>query len=154
LKAVPSEIASDATSDDEFTLNEPVGRDTLERDYEDELTATQATNLEIEKAAAGLALSLAESPEDNTAKIQGAEGSDDATGIKTAELPASGVSAEATSEVTAQMPGAAEAENEEFSDRDTGFHSALTAHLPNVEIDVTTEMEVESGRVKTKKSAG
>lgn len=138
LKAVPIDSASDENFDVECTLNDQFGLDALQQDYEDELTATQAENLEIEKAAAELALRMAESPDD-----------------KTAEMPASIDVAEVTSEVTAQMPGTVQAENDDFSDRDdTGINDELTAQLPATESDATAAMVVESGHVNTKKSTG
>lgn len=138
LKAVPIDSASDENFDVECTLNDQFGLDALQQDYEDELTATQAENLEIEKAAAELALRMAESPDD-----------------KTAEMPASVDVAEVTSEVTAQMPGTVQAENDDFSDRDdTGINDELTAQLPATESDATAAMVVESGHVNTKKSTG
>jgi hypothetical protein len=110
------------TSDDEtlvsggYTLSQEVDYKVLEQDYEDELTATQALNAEIQKAAEELALREDEMPEDDTkemsmatvheldvtAQMRGKNdddiGDDDDTGInhtiemeaddKTAEMPA------------------------------------------------------------------
>jgi hypothetical protein len=48
---------------DAYTINDEVDIDMLEQDYEDELTATQALNAEIEKAAADLAREVDEDEE-------------------------------------------------------------------------------------------
>jgi hypothetical protein len=54
LQAVQVDRESKPGSDD-YTLNHDVDYKILEQDYEDEFTATQALNHEIEKAAAQLA---------------------------------------------------------------------------------------------------
>jgi len=147
LQAVPFDMASDEEFDVECTLNDQFSRDTLQQDYEDELTATQAANLEIEKAAAELALRLTESADDKTTEMPTAD--------VTSEMPTADLTAEITSEVTVQMPGTASAENEEFSDLDdTGINEELTAQMPATESDATEEMVVESGIVNTRKSTG
>jgi phage tail protein X len=56
LKAVPLDEDRDETLiTDVYTINDEVDIDMLELDYEDEMTATQALNAEIEKAAAEIA---------------------------------------------------------------------------------------------------
>lgn len=152
LKAVPFDVDPTLADDIEFTMNDDVGLDALEQDYEDEFTATQAANLEIEKAVADLALRLGEPQEDKTAEMPVAE---DSVDDKTAEMSEATDGAEITSEVTAQMPGAAHAENEEFSDLDdTGINEEMTAQLPASADDATAEMEVETGHYKTGKTSG
>lgn len=146
LQAIPFDSIADDELDVECTLNDQFGLQTLEKDYEDELTATQVANQEIEKAAAELVLRMAEVSDDATSELPTADSND---------LITADASAEVTSEVTVQMPGAAKAENEEFTDSaDTGFHNELTAQLPTAEDDATAEMVVESGHVNTKKSTG
>ena len=54
LKAVPLD-GDDTRNADEYTLNQEADYKILEQDYEEELTATQALNKEIEKAAAEIA---------------------------------------------------------------------------------------------------
>jgi hypothetical protein len=156
LKAIPFDGVSAVELDVECTLNDSFGLDTLEKDYEYELTATQAANKEIEKAAAELALRMAEVADDKTAEMPATDSNEESSVVDaTAEMPATDITAEVTSEVTVQMPGAADAENEEFANsEDTGFHNELTAQLPLNEGDATAEMVVESGHVNTKKSTG
>jgi FimV-like protein len=55
LKAVPVEDNGQTLISDAYTINEEAALETLEQDYEDEYTATQALSKEIEKAAAELA---------------------------------------------------------------------------------------------------
>jgi hypothetical protein len=55
LKAVVIGSADDTEIAGAYTVSQEVDYQVLEQDYEDELTATQALNLEIEKAAAELA---------------------------------------------------------------------------------------------------
>jgi len=155
LHAVPFDRESDDDFDVECTLNDKFGLNALEQDYEDELTATQAANKEIEKAAAELALRMLESSADKTTEMPVADSDDDTVEGQTAEMPGAGERAEITSEVTVQMPGTAQATNEEFADLDdTGINDELTAQLPATEDDPTAEMVVESGRLNSKKSAG
>jgi phage tail protein X len=55
LKAVVVESGDDTLIADNYTVSKEVDYDILEQDYEEELTATQALNLEIERAAAEIA---------------------------------------------------------------------------------------------------
>lgn len=55
LRAMPVEDNGQTHIGDAYTINEEVDLEVLEKDYEDELSATQALNMEIEKAAAELA---------------------------------------------------------------------------------------------------
>jgi FimV-like protein len=63
---------SDADGEDEYTLNKEVDYKILEQDYEEEMTATQALNSQIVKAAVELADDLGETTAD-TAKIEAAD---------------------------------------------------------------------------------
>ena len=69
LKAV--EIAADDGTliSDNYTISREVDYDVLEQDYEDELSATQALNQEIERAAAELARDLEEGNDEATAEL-------------------------------------------------------------------------------------
>jgi len=136
LKAVPIDELIAEIDDNEYTLDQPVGVEILEKDYEEEFTATQAANEEIEKAARDLALRM-----------------DESEGNVTAEMPASDSVAtrDLTAELAVQMPGIAVTTDDEFSALDdTGINEELTAKLPTAENDATVEMEVESGRASSK----
>jgi hypothetical protein len=125
LKAV--EVATDDASmiAQNYTINKQGDYQVLEQDYEDEMTATQALNLEISRAAAQL-----------TARMD-SEG-DDSAGDVTSALPLASVT---ELDITAQMP----ARNDEISDLDdTGVNEAIT--LNTAADDETVEMPVETGK--------
>lgn len=129
LQAVQVASESKPGSDDN-TANQDVDYKVLEQDYQDEFTATQALNLEIEKAAAQLADRM----------------DIDATGEMTAQLPKNAQAQNddvndlyvtgSTEEITAEIQAA---------------EDDLTLEMPAGENDVTAEMEVESGIIDTKK---
>ena len=58
LKAVPLDDTGQTPIADAYTIDRGVDLEVLEQDYEDEFTATQALNKEIEEAAAELANNL------------------------------------------------------------------------------------------------
>jgi hypothetical protein len=118
----------------EYTVSQEVDYKILEQDYEDEMTATQALNLEIAKASAELSENL-----------------DEDRGDATAEMPLATVT---ELDVTAQLP----ATNDDISDLDdTGINPTVnmdandnTVEMPRGDNEKTVEMEVESGKVDTK----
>ena len=118
--------SDDGSESDDHTLNHDVDYKILEQDYEDEFTATQALNAEIEKAAAELADKM----------------DIDATGEMTAQLPENtravndDINDSGMSDVTAELR---EAGNDE------------TVEMPLDEDAATIDMEVESGIIDTKK---
>ena len=60
LRAVPIEDTGQTLINDDYTIVDEVAQDILEKDYEDELSATQLLNAEIEKAASELAETIGE----------------------------------------------------------------------------------------------
>jgi hypothetical protein len=60
LKAVPIEDTGQTLINDDYTIVDEVAQDILEQDYEDEMSATQLLNAEIEKAASELAETIGE----------------------------------------------------------------------------------------------
>jgi hypothetical protein len=68
---------------DDYTIVDEIGQDILEKDYEDEMSATQLLHAEIEKAASELAETIGEDDptevatlddeDDNSGRIVGAE---------------------------------------------------------------------------------
>lgn len=120
LKAVEVETADVLESTDSYTINNAVDYQILEQDYEDELTATQALNEEITKAALELA------------------GRMDGDGDETEALPLATVT---ELDVTAQMP----AKKDEVSDlTQTAANDVVTEKIQRDE--ETIEMPVESGK--------
>ncbi len=174
LEAVPVATDTDDEVGDEYTLSNEVDYKVLEQDYEDELSATQALNAEIAKAAIALADRLDATEElsgiadddeitaEQTARMQTENGDEeeelsdlDDTGINEElpiEIPDDGDdTAESTFEGTIEMNG--EIRKHDFTE-DTGATTELTAELAPAENDSTVEMDVESGHVNTKKSVG
>jgi hypothetical protein len=104
---------------DEDTMNRDTDYKILEQDYEDELTATQALNAEIEKAAAELADRM---------------------------------DLDATGEITAQLPENTRAQNDDaMTARLQSPDDAETVEMPANDDDIMANMEVESGKLDTKK---
>jgi len=135
LQAVDVSPVDDASESDSYTINTQVDLKILEQDYEDELTATQVLNLEIERAAAEIA-------RDGAA----VEAMDDyeVTSEVTAGLPLASVS---DLDVTALLPSR---DDDSDDTAETGIHEAATIEMPLAENDETAEMEVDSGKVDTK----
>ncbi|MFQ5982609.1 MAG: FimV family protein [Woeseiaceae bacterium] len=129
LQAVPVEIGANADAED-YTLSQEVDYKILEQDYEDEYTATQALNEEIEKAAAELANRMDSdmSREMTTGLPRNTLAENDESGA----LDDTGLN----EEVTANMPSG---------------DDEVTVELPSTDDDITAEMEVESGTIDTKK---
>jgi hypothetical protein len=123
LKAVEVAIDDETMIAENYSINKEVDFEAVEQDYEDEMTATQALNEEIARAATNIALGLDDS-DDNDATAR----SPTLTGIE--EL-----------EVTAQMP----AQNDDHSNLDeTGINEAITVVTPTDED--TVEMPAKSGK--------
>jgi len=100
----------------------------LEQDYEEELTATQALNVEIARAATELADRMHDDE----------NGGEEHDSEATTALPLASVT---ELDITAQMP----AQNDEISDLDdTGINEAVTVNT--AADDDTVEMPVESGK--------
>jgi hypothetical protein len=61
LRAVPIDDTAQAPINDDYTIVDEIGQDILQQDYEEQLTATQLLNAELNEAAADLAHSIGES---------------------------------------------------------------------------------------------
>jgi hypothetical protein len=139
LEAIAVHDSDNPLITDDYTVSQEVDYEIIEQDYEDELTATQALNAEIQKAAEELATRVEddETVEDDTANMQ--LGSVD-------EL-----------DITAQLPANDSAE--EISDNDdTGINATISmddATDETVEMteDITVEM-TDDGTVEMPKKGG
>lgn len=135
LQAIEVTPEDDTGVTDAYTINDEVELNILEQDYEDELTATQALNVEIKRAAAELAKDL----------DGDMSGSETATG-PTVEMPP--LASVTELDTTAQMPPRDEATDDAG---ETGIHEAATIEMPVAENDdETTAMEVDGGKAGTK----
>jgi hypothetical protein len=143
LMAVPVRTRTAMPDEQEYTLSKEIDYKILEQDYEDEITATQALNAEIARAA----LELTERMDLDEDSVMASKPSIDDI---TREMPVRQDPA-ITAELTAELPTDSEAENDAFiSDLDdTGVNDELT-----ISDDVTIEMDIETGTVDTKKIAG
>lgn len=115
LKAVVVENRDATIISGNYTLSREVDYDVLEQDYQDEMTATQALNIEIEKAAA----EIAERMDDD----------DDNAADKTTQLPLATVT---ELDVTANLQVGKD------SNDDTGVNPELTEEM--IADDKTVEM--------------
>jgi hypothetical protein len=154
LKAVPVGAADEDDDSEEYTLSRDVDYKILEQDYQEEFTTTQALNEEIARAAMELAESMGHHPgSDETAELP-ADFDDEGTAEVTSQLP-SRSETEITAELTASLVGHGDAVNDELITDldDTGVNEELTAELPHADNDVTIEMDVEGGRIDTKRKS-
>jgi len=141
LKAVPVGSADETLISDNYTISKEVDYDILEQDYQDEMTATQALNEEISRAAAELSNDLDETVGDD----------------ETSAMPLASVT---ELDVTAQMPTREEETAEMDVSPDPNDTAAVTVNLPTddetaemsvANDDDTAEMEIEGGKVDTSK---
>jgi len=125
FKAVEVTTGDETLMTQNFMSDKDADFQIIEQDYEDELTATQALNLEIAHAAAELTAKM---------EIEGTNKSDD----ETSALPLATVT---ELEITAQLP----ARNDEISSpEDNEDSEAVTANT--IADEDTIDMPVESGK--------
>ena len=121
LKAVVVGDGGETLISGDYTISKEVDYDIVQQDYEDELTATQALNMEIEKAAADIANRMEK------------EEAPDPSNDLTTELPLASVTA---IDVTANLP--AGNDDQMGDDDDTGLNIELTEEM--VADEKTVEM--------------
>ena len=122
LKAVEIPVDNETLIAENYSINKQVDYQVLEQDYEDEMTATQALNEEIVRAAAELTGRVRDNTED---------------GDETTALPLASMT---ELDITAQMP----AQNDDISDLDdTGINEAVTVNTPAN--DETADMPGKTG---------
>ena len=133
-------VNQDMSPTDEYTINEDVA-EILEQDYEEELTATQALNAEIERAAADLSATLEETTLDD----------------ETSEMPLADVSElDATAEMPVADDDTVDAETQLQLDATAAVTVNMsadeqTAEIPVANDDETAEMDISGGKVDTKR---
>ncbi len=129
IKSIDETMATDS-----YTINDEADIRKLEQDYEDEFTATQALNKEIERAAAEIAEKMERDAEDSDA---------------TSALPLASVT---ELDITAQMPAQNDAES---SVEETGITQALNLddtgltqelNLDDIVDDATVEMPAKKSK--------
>lgn len=160
LQAIQVDTIAESEDDGGYTLSQEVDYQVLEQDYEDEFTATQALNIEVEKAAQELAARMQD--DDLTTQMPPIEPTNEMPALeKTQEMEASGATdavavvipeltnPDNTAEMSTNLPTSLLAENDEIGTEET---SATTIELSAAGSDITVEMVVESGKVDTKKN--
>jgi len=127
LEAIQLESDDENLITGDYTVSQEVDYKILEQDYEDEMTATQALNLEIQKAAEDLAARM----------------DDQDTADETTKMPLATVH---ELDVTAQMP----ATDKQEIDDDTGINPTISMDVDGdtVEMreDITIEMPKKGGK--------
>jgi hypothetical protein len=127
LEAIQLESDDENLITGDYTVSQEVDYKILEQDYEDEMTATQALNLEIQKAAEDLAARM----------------DDQDTEDETTKMPLATVH---ELDVTAQMP----ATDKQEIDDDTGINPTISMDVDGdtVEMreDITIEMPKKGGK--------
>ena len=129
LEAIQVDTDDETLITGDYTVSQEVDYKILEQDYEDEMTATQALNAEIQKAAEDLAV-----------------GMDDSAGDATTEMQLATVH---ELDVTAQMP--AKNKQEISDDDDTGINPTVNmdAEGDTVEMRDSNTVEMPKGGKKT-----
>jgi pilus assembly protein FimV len=141
LQAVEVDTGDETTEVGGFTISNEVDYDILEQDYEDELTATQALNEEIERAAAELARDLNESVDDEETSMLPEVADRDLTA--TSEMP-SRVENKSAGFGASYDPDDTNAVTVNMSAKDE------SATLAVANDDETAEMETEHGKVDSR----
>ncbi len=153
LRAVAIEaVDKNAQETGSYTLNDDLGYQILEQDYEEELTATQALNREISDAARKLSESLGEETAEVTA-VTPTSPLDEAATVETpvqvdreaetAEMPA----LQSEDAATAEMPGPVDREAETTEMPVLQLEDAVTSEMPAADalsIAATAELPASS----------
>lgn len=147
LRAVQIDTGDNETLDaDEYTLSKAVEYKILEQDYEAELTATQALNVELMKAARAATASKEANADSEAPTAEYIElGSE-----LTAQLPES-FDEDRTTEMPLNYEPATQELTEVVDLDDSGINEEVTRELPAADNDATVEMDIETATVDTKK---
>jgi hypothetical protein len=167
LRAIEVDAEEDDTVSEEYTLNKEVDYRVLEQDYEDELTATQALNAEIARAAHALSKQFGKDEMGDTltdtmndevdAAAAFEEVFDDVFNDKTSQLPARDEAC--ADDVTTALPAGGYPDNDETTHLsvsstmtlDDTANEEIALEVPTAENDSSVEVEIESAIVDTRK---
>lgn len=140
-------------AEEEYTMSSAVDYQALEQDYQDEFTATQAANAEMERVALELSRRIDEVDDHVTAELRATE--------LTVEMPARdareeplvaplpGVSdPDVTAELTANLPTTMEAENDSVADHND---PEVTVEMSAAGSDITVDLPLETARGQGRK---
>lgn len=124
LAAIQVDDGDETLITDDYTVSQEIDYKVLEQDYEDELTATQALNAEIQKAAEDLAERL----DDN----------------KTAEMPLATVhELDVTAQLKQEEGDEAADEDDIGDDDDTGINPTVNMEVEGDTVEMTEDSTVE-----------
>lgn len=125
LEAVAVDVDDESIVTGDYTLDQDVDYKILEQDYEDEMTATQVLDVEIQKAAEDLAGRMDDDPD-----------------AATTEMPLATVY---ELDVTAQLPAenTAEEEQEIGDEDDTGVNPTVNMEADDKTVEMTQDNTVE-----------
>jgi hypothetical protein len=169
LRAVEVDAEEDDTVSEEYTLDKDVDYKILEQDYEDEMTATQALNAEIARAARALSKQFGKDEMGDTltdtmndevdATAAFGEAFEQAFDDETSQLPARDEAGadDATTALSTESNGYPEGdETTQLSvsstmTLDDTANEEIALEVPAAENDPSVEVEVESAIVDTKK---
>jgi len=135
LRAVVVDSGDESLISNDYTISKEDDYDILEQDYEDEMTATHALNMDVEKAAAEVVagMDIMGGPQDDTS-----------------ELPLASVT---ELDVTTKLPAGDDDDSSDADEIDITEEMVAdekTVEMPAGDVDDTIEMTIESGEIDTK----
>ncbi len=132
LRAVPIEDTGQSLINDDYTIVDEIGQDVLERDYEDELSATQLLHAEIEKAASELAETIGEDSPTEVASLDETDDVDDNAGKIVGSQDDTSIEMQLTNLSELDLTATLEAQNDDVGD----------------DLDVTAKIEADDKTVE------
>jgi hypothetical protein len=134
LRAVPIDDTGQTLINDDYTIVDEMGQDILEKDYEDELSATQLLHAEIEQAASELADSIGENDPTEVASLDEDNDVDDNAGRIVGSEDDTSIEMQLTNLSELDLTATLEAQNDDDSDGD--------------DLDVTASIEADDKTVE------
>jgi hypothetical protein len=116
LRAVPIEDTGQTLINDDYTIVDEIAQDILEKDYEDELSATQLLNAEIERAASELAETIGEDEPTEVASLDEDDQADDDAGKIVGSEDDTSIEMQLTNLSELDLTATLEAQNDDGSD--------------------------------------
>ena len=138
-------VDESAPMEEDYTLSSAVDYQVLEQDYQDEFTATQAANAEMERIALELASRIDDGDINVTTEIPAQDQNEEQA---TNQLPTVS-DPDLTAELTANLSMTMEAENDSVADDDG---SEITVEMSAAGSDITIDLPVESRESKNKRN--
>jgi murein DD-endopeptidase MepM/ murein hydrolase activator NlpD len=134
LRAVPIDDTGQTPINDDYTIVDEIGQDILEKDYEDEMSATQLLHAEIDQAASELAESIGENDPTEVASLDEDDDVDDNAGRIVGSEDDTSIEMQLTNLSELDLTATLEAQNDDDSDGD--------------DLDVTASIEADDKTVE------